>query len=79
MWPIPPAARPGARGVPLPPPCACRAERRLEVQILPSVLYGLRVDEGGGGMDFSSLFVYSCADSCAGSNQECIVVLPPAS
>ncbi len=70
LWPVPPAARPAGA-----PPCACGAARRLEVQLLPTVLYGLRVDDApGGGMDFLSVFVFACEADCAASTEEFVWV-----
>lgn len=75
LWPVPPAARPRA-----PPPCKCGAPRRLEVQIMPTVLFGLGVDdtnEPGGGMDFLSLLVYACEAACQWANSEVVIALSP--
>lgn len=73
LWPVPPNARPRA-----PPLCVCGAQRKLELQVLPTVLFGLKVDDApGGGMDFLSLLVYSCETSCDSSQQEVVVALPP--
>jgi hypothetical protein len=72
LWPIHPAARPRA-----PLPCACGAKRRLEVQILPSCLFGLGVEDGpGGGMDFLSLLIYACEAACESGKEEVIVAIP---
>jgi hypothetical protein len=73
LWPVPPNARPRA-----PPRCVCGAQRKLELQVLPTVLFGLKVDDApGGGMDFLSLLVYSCETSCDSSQEEVVVALPP--
>ena len=71
LWPVPPTLRPGVV-----PACACGAARRLEVQVMPTLLYGLKVEDApGGGMDFLSVFVYSCEGECDVSQEEWVWVV----
>ena len=64
------------------PRCACGAERVFELQLMPQLLSALDVDgdggmgAGAGGMDFASVYVYSCAESCGKSDEEWAYVLP---
>jgi hypothetical protein len=86
LWPL---AEP-LSALPPPPACeACGAARRLELQVLPPLLYGLRVEEhalgGGGGaaaallggMDFLTVLVFSCEASCAEGDREWPLVVMP--
>jgi hypothetical protein len=87
LWPL---AKP-LSALPPPPPCeACGASRRLELQVLPPLLYGLRVEEhalgagaGGkaaallGGMDYLTVLVFSCEASCADGGEEWPLVVMP--
>ena len=103
------------------PRCSCGAKREFEMQVLPSALLQLDVDEvaardtsggarpavddaavgagagsgagagtdasrppsdlvallGSGGMDWGSIMVFSCEDSCDGSQEEFCVVVDP--
>lgn len=60
------------------PPCkGCGSKRYFEFQLMPSILFDLKVDDfanGGGGMDWDVLAIYSCAKSCDQSREEIVVV-----
>lgn len=73
------------------PACACGAERVFEFQLLPTINYFLKVDQVAaavraaeqsspaaiaGGMDWMSLMIYSCPQSCSRSREEVVFVLP---
>jgi hypothetical protein len=49
------------------PPCPhCQRARHLEVQILPQMLYYLKVDrlDAQSSVDWGTLLVYTCPNSC---------------
>lgn len=68
------------------PNCACGSERVFEFQLLPSLLHVLDVDSASdndngitdltsvGGMNWGSIAVYSCPNSCDESREEFLVV-----
>jgi pre-rRNA-processing protein TSR4 len=57
---------------PLPPPCpACHAARRLELQIMPQLLYYLKPENVATGasletasIDWGTLLIYTCSKDC---------------
>jgi len=57
---------------PVPPPrtCACGAERKFELQLLPTLVYVLKAQ----ALDFTTVAIFSCADSCDASTDEVAVV-----
>ncbi|KAL7538152.1 hypothetical protein ACHAXR_008327 [Thalassiosira sp. AJA248-18] len=76
--------------LPLVPKCDCGAERVFEFQILPSLLHVLDVDSekngdcddmmdliSKGGMNWGSIAVYSCSESCDKSREEFMIVQEP--
>ncbi|CCI45764.1 unnamed protein product [Albugo candida] len=77
LWPIP---IPSQFHI---PKCKCGKERKFECQLMPAVLYVLQVDKcfppntvaGPCGMDWLSLLVYSCPDSCDESREEFVHVV----
>jgi len=46
------------------PPCQCGAPRVFEFQIMPQLLNYLSIDTSSDSMDWGTLAVYSCPDSC---------------
>ncbi|KAL0206631.1 hypothetical protein P9112_001938 [Eukaryota sp. TZLM1-RC] len=61
-----------------PSKCCCGADRRFAFQVSPTVLSMLNVDANGhdpmmGGVDFGSVQVFECADSCAECVEEVFV------
>lgn len=71
------------------PNCACGSERVFEFQLLPSLLHVLDVDSARshsdnendttdltsmGGMNWGSIAVYSCPNSCDESREEFLIV-----
>ncbi|XP_028852366.1 programmed cell death protein 2-like isoform X2 [Denticeps clupeoides] len=46
------------------PKCPCGAKRIFEFQVMPQLLNDLKVDSPGVSVDWGTLAVYSCADSC---------------
>ncbi|KFR11326.1 Programmed cell death protein 2, partial [Opisthocomus hoazin] len=46
------------------PNCLCGAKRIFEFQIMPQLLNHLQVDSLGESIDWGTLVVYTCADSC---------------
>jgi pre-rRNA-processing protein TSR4 len=74
---------------PIIPPCSCGSERVFEFQLLPSLLHTLDVDAANsnkddeidktdltlmGGMNWGSIAVYSCPESCDESREEFLIV-----
>ncbi|NWU91578.1 PDCD2 protein, partial [Upupa epops] len=51
------------------PNCVCGAKRIFEFQIMPQLLNHLQVDRFGESIDWGTLVVYTCADSCGGSDK----------
>lgn len=48
------------------PPCSCGAKRRCEFQILPQILYALKIEDfGDTALDFGTLVGYTCSQSCS--------------
>ncbi|NWY01077.1 PDCD2 protein, partial [Nothoprocta ornata] len=47
------------------PNCSCGAKRIFEFQIMPQLLNHLQVDRLGESMDWGTLAVYTCAESCS--------------
>ena len=72
--------------VPDVPPCKCGSKRVFEFQLLPSMLHVLEVDSGTvkvdesmdvtsiGGMNWGSIAVYSCPNSCDECREEVCIV-----
>ncbi|NXU56863.1 PDCD2 protein, partial [Turnix velox] len=50
------------------PNCLCGAKRIFEFQIMPQLLNHLQVDSLGESIDWGTLVVYTCANSCGGAN-----------
>ncbi|XP_053720590.1 programmed cell death protein 2 isoform X2 [Synchiropus splendidus] len=53
------------------PPCTCGARRTFEFQVMPQLLNSLRVDSTGASVDWGTLAVFTCADSCNHDDQYC--------
>ncbi|XP_041280064.1 programmed cell death protein 2 isoform X1 [Onychostruthus taczanowskii] len=51
------------------PNCVCGAKRIFEFQIMPQLLNHLQVDSLGESIDWGTLVVYTCADSCGGGSE----------
>ncbi|XP_039562946.1 programmed cell death protein 2 isoform X2 [Passer montanus] len=51
------------------PNCVCGAKRIFEFQIMPQLLNHLQVDSLGESIDWGTLVVYTCADSCGGGTE----------
>ncbi|KGL78387.1 Programmed cell death protein 2, partial [Tinamus guttatus] len=47
------------------PNCSCGAKRIFEFQIMPQLLNHLQVDSLGESIDWGTLAVYTCAESCS--------------
>ena len=72
--------------VPTVPACICGSQRVFEFQLLPSMLHILDVDSSAGelndlmdisrigGMNWGSIAVYSCPNSCNQSREEVCIV-----
>jgi hypothetical protein len=70
------------------PPCSCGASRVFEMQILPSLLHILKVDQYAdasnttgveaaltlGGMNFGNIAIYTCSNACGASDEACVLV-----
>jgi len=54
---------------------ACGAVQQFEFQILPQSISLICPD---GGMDFASVLIFSCSESCGVGFEECAVVVPDA-
>ncbi|KAJ1445186.1 programmed cell death protein 2 [Pelagophyceae sp. CCMP2097] len=67
LWPA--AAAPAAAGK-----CACGTRRVFEVQLVPQAIYYL----GASAMDWGTVAVWSCEDSCDVAGEELVVVAPGA-
>lgn len=75
-----------ANVVPSVPSCICGAHRVFEFQLLPSMLHVLDVDSSAsevdesmdlnsiGGMNWGSIAVYSCPNSCDENREEICIV-----
>lgn len=52
----------------VPPDCPCGAPRVFEAQLLPTVLFELQTGshavDGGDGMDWGFVALYTCAQNC---------------
>ncbi|KAL0983808.1 hypothetical protein UPYG_G00133040 [Umbra pygmaea] len=46
------------------PNCACGSKRIFEFQVMPQLLNNLKVDSPDASIDWGTLAVYTCADSC---------------
>src|SRR5690606_4154822 len=62
----------------------CGAIRRAELQLLPTIIYQLKVNKytsntGDDGMDFGTIVLYTCSKHCElnGYAKEYLVVQPP--
>ncbi len=71
-------------------PCKCGAQRLFEFQLMPSMLHVLDVDSNAnylgdvsldvlelvstGGMNWGSVAIYSCPESCDLSREEFVIV-----
>ncbi|XP_053829508.1 programmed cell death protein 2 isoform X2 [Vidua macroura] len=51
------------------PNCICGAKRIFEFQIMPQLLNHLQVDSLGESIDWGTLVVYTCAESCSGGSE----------
>eukprot|EP00062_Callorhinchus_milii_P009737 gi/632953986/ref/XP_007892720.1/ PREDICTED: programmed cell death protein 2 [Callorhinchus milii] len=51
------------------PNCSCGAKRIFEFQIMPQLLYYLKVDSLGESIDWGTLAVYTCEESCDHGNE----------
>ncbi|XP_062375378.1 programmed cell death protein 2 [Sardina pilchardus] len=51
------------------PKCPCGAKRIFEFQIMPQLLINLKVDSTDASIDWGTLLVYTCADSCQQGNK----------
>ncbi|KAK2168384.1 hypothetical protein LSH36_17g07011 [Paralvinella palmiformis] len=50
------------------PKCSCGGERKFEFQVMPQLLYHLKVDDVGASLDWGVLAVYTCSESCQPHN-----------
>ncbi|XP_069787766.1 programmed cell death protein 2 [Narcine bancroftii] len=50
------------------PNCSCGARREFEFQVMPQLLNQLKVDRLGESMDWGTLIVYTCTQSCDPGN-----------
>lgn len=50
------------------PNCACGAKREFEFQVMPQLLNHLKVDHLGESLDWGTLVVYTCTQSCDPGN-----------
>ncbi|KAK2854181.1 hypothetical protein Q5P01_006842 [Channa striata] len=57
------------------PPCTCGARRIFEFQVMPQLLNSLCVDSTGASIDWGTLAVYACSDSCNHDNHYCPEVI----
>ncbi|XP_017274163.1 programmed cell death protein 2 [Kryptolebias marmoratus] len=53
------------------PPCTCGTKRTFEFQVMPQLLNSLCVDSVGASIDWGTLVIYSCSDSCKQDDQYC--------
>ncbi|XP_023677343.1 programmed cell death protein 2 [Paramormyrops kingsleyae] len=51
------------------PKCTCGARRLFELQVMPQLLNHLHVDSPGDSIDWGTLLVYTCEDSCDHGNK----------
>ncbi|XP_012669778.2 programmed cell death protein 2 isoform X2 [Clupea harengus] len=51
------------------PKCPCGAKRFFEFQVMPQLLINLKVDSTDASIDWGTLVVYTCADSCDQGNK----------
>ncbi|XP_067845645.1 programmed cell death protein 2 [Heptranchias perlo] len=51
------------------PNCSCGAKRVFEFQVMPQLLYQLKVDRLGESLDWGTLVVYTCEQSCDHGNE----------
>ncbi|XP_067900315.1 programmed cell death protein 2 [Heterodontus francisci] len=51
------------------PNCSCGAKREFEFQVLPQLLNHLKVDCLGESLDWGTLIVYTCEESCDHGNE----------
>ncbi|XP_026234662.1 programmed cell death protein 2 [Anabas testudineus] len=57
------------------PPCTCGAKRVFEFQVMPQLLNSLCVDSTGASIDWGTVAVYTCSDSCNHDDQYCPEVI----
>ena len=57
------------------PKCKCGARREFEFQVMPQLLHFFQMDSDA--LDFATIAVYSCPNSCAGSAREVAHLQPP--
>ncbi|CAJ1048884.1 programmed cell death protein 2 [Xyrichtys novacula] len=53
------------------PPCTCGAKRTFEFQVMPQLLNSLSVDSTGASIDWGTLAIYTCSNSCNHDDQYC--------
>ncbi|XP_033736680.1 programmed cell death protein 2-like [Pecten maximus] len=46
------------------PACSCGAKRQFEFQVMPQMLSHLQVDQLGDSLDWGTLCIYTCSNSC---------------
>jgi hypothetical protein len=79
LWPSAAQAKNGAQLMQAVPRCeACDAPRAFELQLVPGLLWYLgQALEEQVNLDFSSVLVFSCTESCPRGSAEFAVALPP--
>jgi hypothetical protein len=79
LWPSAAQAKAGAQTLQAVPRCeACDAPRAFELQLVPGLLWHLgQALEEQVNVDFSSVLVFSCTESCPLGCSEYAVALPP--
>lgn len=50
------------------PQCKCGARRLFEFQVMPQLLNYLSMDDTGDSVDWGTLIIYTCANSCSVAN-----------
>ncbi|XP_078445258.1 zinc finger (MYND type) family protein / programmed cell death 2 C-terminal domain-containing protein isoform X2 [Wolffia australiana] len=65
LWPLP-SGRPSESDIPK--CCYCGGSLCYEFQILPQLLYYFNVKNETGSLDWATIAVYSCSDSCEAGN-----------
>ncbi|XP_034536754.1 programmed cell death protein 2 isoform X2 [Notolabrus celidotus] len=54
------------------PACTCGAKRTFEFQVMPQLLNNLSVDSTGASIDWGTLAIYTCSNSCNHDDQYCL-------